>query len=65
MVASIDEHSKCTNEWEFSTKDSIRAFHLADLQWIIFQCDQLRSVDGLSDPPKVKYQLSTPTHQLP
>ena len=64
MVASVDEH-ECANKYEFSTMESVQAFHLVYLQGIPFKFDQLRSVDGLSHHLMVKCQPSMPTHQLP
>ena len=64
MVASVDEH-ECANKYEFSTMESVQAFHLVYLQGIPFKFDLLRSVDGLSHHLMVKCQPSMPTHQLP
>ena len=64
MAASVDEH-ECANKYEFSTMESVQAFHLVYLQGIPFKFDQLRSVDDLSHHLMVKCQPSMPTHQLP
>ena len=64
MAASVDEH-ECANKYEFSTMESVQAFHLVYLQGIPFKFDLLRSVDGLSHHLMVKCQPSIPTHQLP
>lgn len=64
MAASVDEH-ECANKYEFSTMESVQAFHLVYLQGIPFKFDLLRSVDGLSHHLMVKCQPSMPTHQLP
>lgn len=41
MAASVDEHNECTNKYEFSTMESVQAFHLVDLQGSPFRWEVL------------------------
>ena len=44
MAASVDEH-ECANKYEFSTMESVQAFHLVYLQGIPFKENKNQGVN--------------------